>query len=347
MKKKFFIIILIIIICILIALGVIYMIYKNNEENNISNDRNDSSNISRTTNNNINYEHVNENTTVQEVIKNPAFEGFGEYIFPINNYTSYQNMKISNINSLLPYHSYINTDSTIEVINYMLDEVNNGEKIFYDIYSDEEKVEDSSKEDTGLFFFRGNPDAPFAIICAGGGFSYVGSIHEAYPHALELSKQGYNAFVIQYRTNSQEAVEDLARAISYIFENAENLNVSTDNYSLWGSSAGARMVAYIGTYGVEAFGGDSVSKPATIIMAYTGHTDYSEDDPSTFIVVGENDGIANPNTMERRANNLRSVGVEVEFRKYPNLGHGFGLGIGTSAEGWINDAIAFWQKMSH
>lgn len=289
-------------------------------------------------------EQVNENTTVQEVVENPAFNGFGEYIFPLDRYSSYSNMKISNINSLLPYHSHINTNSTIEVINYMINKVNNGEQIFYNIYSDEEKAQDSSKEDTGLFFFRGNENAPFAIICAGGGFSYVGSIHEAYPHALELSKQGYNAFVIQYRTDSQEATEDLARAISYIFQNAEQLKVSTSNYSLWGSSAGARMVAYIGTYGVEEFGGANVPKPATIIMAYTGHTDYSESDPPTFIVVGEDDGIANPNTMERRANNLRNVGVDVEFHKYPNLGHGFGLGIGTSAEGWINDAIAFWNK---
>lgn len=232
-------------------------------------------------------EQVNENTTVQEVVENPAFNGFGKYIFPLNRYSSYSNMKISNINSLLPYHSHINTNSTIEVINYMINEVNNGEQIFYNIYFDEEKAQDSSKQDTGLFFFRGNENAPFAIICAGGGFSYVGSIHEAYPHALELNKQGYNAFVIQYRTDSQEATEDLARAISYIFQNAEQLKISTSNYSLWGSSAGARMVAYIGTYGVEELGGANVPKPATIIMAYTGHTDYSESDPPTFIVVGE------------------------------------------------------------
>ncbi|MBP1610664.1 MAG: esterase, partial [Acidobacteria bacterium] len=30
--------------------------------------------------------------------------------------------------------------------------------------------------------------------------------------------------------------------------------------------------------------------------------------------------------------------------KYPNLGHGFGLGIGTSAEGWPDLAVAFWEK---
>ena len=172
------------------------MIYRKNKKNSKENLSNTS--ISKN-------KYVDENTTVEEVIENPAFGEFGEYIFPIDNYTSYQDMKISNINSLLPYHSHINTQSTIEVINYMLDEVNNGEEIFYNIYSNEEKRQDASKEDTGIFFFRGNSDAPFAIICAGGGFSYVGSIHEAYPHALELSKQGYNAFVIQYRTNSRRS----------------------------------------------------------------------------------------------------------------------------------------------
>lgn len=341
MSKK---IVIIIIIFVIVLIGVTLMFFIRNNKNydNELIPEVNSNEVAQNTTSSL--EQVNENTTVQEVVENPAFNGFGKYIFPLNRYSSYSNMKISNINSLLPYHSHINTNSTIEVINYMINEVNNGEQIFYNIYFDEEKAQDSSKQDTGLFFFRGNENAPFAIICAGGGFSYVGSIHEAYPHALELNKQGYNAFVIQYRTDSQEATEDLARAISYIFQNAEQLKISTSNYSLWGSSAGARMVAYIGTYGVEELGGANVPKPATIIMAYTGHTDYSESDPPTFIVVGEDDGIANPNTMERRANNLRNVGVDVEFHKYPNLGHGFGLGIGTSAEGWINDAIAFWNK---
>lgn len=48
--------------------------------------------------------------------------------------------------------------------------------------------------------------------------------------------------------------------------------------------------------------------------------------------------------MKARIDHLIALGIDMEFHKYPNLGHGFGLGIGTSAEGWINDAIAFWKK---
>jgi acetyl esterase/lipase len=47
--------------------------------------------------------------------------------------------------------------------------------------------------------------------------------------------------------------------------------------------------------------------------------------------------------MERRVEALRRSGTEVEYHKYGNLGHGFGLGTGTSAEGWVFEAIRFWQ----
>lgn len=341
--KKGIISLIIVLIIFLIALIWIMFFRKDNKEeipkintNNIQNENNELIES--------NYYYVNANTTVNEVISNKAFDGFGEYIFPITNRTSYSNTKISNINSLLPYHSNINTGTTIEVINYMLDEVKENRIIFYDIYTEEEKKQDSSKEDTGLFFFRGEKDAPFAIICAGGGFSYVGSIHESFPHALELSKMGYNAFAIQYRADWNDSVEDLARAISFIFENADELGVNTKDYSLWGGSAGARMVAYIGTNGVAYYGGNDVEKPATVIMQYTGHSEYGKSEVPTYAIVGENDGIANPTTMERRINALQSMGVDAEFHKYKNLSHGFGLGIGTSAEGWINDAVAFWKK---
>ena len=97
---------------------------------------------------------------------------------------------------------------------------------------------------TGLFFFRGNSNAPFAICNAGGGFSYVGAMHDSFPHALELSKQGYNAFALIYRPG--DAYEDLARAITYICDHADELGVQRDGYSLWGGSAGARMAATLG-----------------------------------------------------------------------------------------------------
>jgi acetyl esterase/lipase len=124
------------------------------------------------------------------------------------------------------------------------------------------------------------------------------------------------------------------------------LGVRTDDYSLWGSSAGARMAAAIGSRGVAHFGGDDLPTPAAVVMAYTGHADYASQEPPTFVVVGEQDGIAPPSAMERRILALRQAGTEVEYHKFKNLGHGFGLGTGTSAEGWIDDAIRFWERFT-
>jgi hypothetical protein len=78
--------------------------------------------------------------------------------------------------------------------------------------------------------------------------------------------------VLRYRAGAGGAVAtcDLAAAISFVFRNATTLGVGTDAYSLWGSSAGARMAAAIGSNWVARFGGDDLPKPSAVVMAYTG-----------------------------------------------------------------------------
>lgn len=117
--------------------------------------------------------------------------------------------------------------------------------------------------------------------------------------------------------------------------------MNTDGYSLWGGSAGARMAAWVGSYGTAAFGADDLPRPAAVIMQYTGLSEYSESDPATFVTVGESDGIANWRVMKQRLDGMSALGIDTEFHSYPGLSHGFGLGTGTVAEGWINEAIAF------
>ena len=104
------------------------------------------------------------------------------------------------------------------------------------------------------------------------------------------------------------------------------------------------MVGNIALSGVSACGGGNLPKPATAIMSYTGQSTYSADFPPSFITVAANDGIAKVNTVERRVENLKAAGVEVEYRRYQTAGHGFGTGKGTDAEGWMDYAIRFWKR---
>lgn len=257
---------------------------------------------------------------ISDVLNHPAFAGFSRLLLPWDDRSYDGEMRLNNISSLLPYHGQVVPDVVVTALNRMIDDANSGKRIFFDFYTEAQKQADASKRLAGLFFFRGKPGAPFAIIAPGGGFSYVGSVHEGFPYALEINKRGYNAFVLKYRAGhgGGVATQDMAAAVTYIVDNAESLGVSPQDYSVWGSSAGARMAASIGSHGVAAFGGKNLRKPATVVMAYTGHSDYSANEPPTFVVVGERDGIASPSVMERRVDALTRAGTPVEYRRYPN-----------------------------
>jgi hypothetical protein len=99
-------------------------------------------------------------------------------------------MRLRNVSALLPYHSHVDPGTVVSALNHIIDDVNNGKTIFYDFYTEEEKKGQPAKSNTGLFFFRGKPGAPFAVVAPGGGFSYVGSVHEGFPYAVAINKQG-------------------------------------------------------------------------------------------------------------------------------------------------------------
>lgn len=173
---------------------------------------------------------------------------------------------------------------------------------------------------------------------------YVGAMHDSFPHALEVSKKGYQAFALIYRPD--EAYEDLAKAITFLYDNAKELGIKADGYSLWGGSAGARMAAALGNrdYLQELTGRTDIPQAAAVIMQYTGYTDTSKSDAPAYACVGTSDGIASASTMKSRLDKLDKIGIPTEFHSYKGLSHGFGLGTGTMAEGWLDDAVRFWES---
>ena len=172
---------------------------------------------------------------------------------------------------------------------------------------------------------------------------YVGAMHDSFPHALEVSKKGYNAFALIYRPD--EAYEDLARAVTYLYDHAKELEIQADGYSLWGGSAGARMAAVLGNrdYLQELTGRKDIPQASAVIMQYTGYADTSSADAPTYACVGTSDGIASSDTMKSRLEKLDNMGIPTEFHSYKGLPHGFGTGTGTVAEGWLDDAVRFWE----
>ena len=97
------------------------------------------------------YGHLTTASTVKDVIEHEAFTGFGQFILPAERRYD-DNMPLANVASLLPYHNYVTGERAVETINTMIDYVQDGNRLFYDIYSDEDKRTDARKNNTGLFF---------------------------------------------------------------------------------------------------------------------------------------------------------------------------------------------------
>jgi len=104
-------------------------------------------------------DHLAADNYVRDIVNHPAFKNFGELLLPWDDNTGYYNTKLTEVGSLMPYHRNVRTDDVLQAINHLIDEAGNSKIIFYDFYTDQQKQQDPGKKNTGLFFYRGNPNA--------------------------------------------------------------------------------------------------------------------------------------------------------------------------------------------
>lgn len=142
-------------------------------------------------------------TKVVDVINDPVFEEYGRLIFPVDQRID-DDLKLQDVDDILIWYNNVNPDKTVEIANYLKTQAASGEQIFYDIYTEEEKERDPEKEDTGLFFFRGERNAKTAVINAGGGFVYVAAMHDSFPQTFGEDAYPAPAAVIMQYTGLSE-----------------------------------------------------------------------------------------------------------------------------------------------
>jgi acetyl esterase/lipase len=213
---------------------------------------------------------------------------------------------------------------------------------------------------------------PFAVICPGGGYGMVCSAGEGKPIAEELNKLGYHAFVVYYRVKKKALYpnphEDLKKAIEEVFSHTDEWNLDTDNWSIWGSSAGGHLVA---SYCAEKRG---TPKPSAVILLYpvitmgeythkgsrdnllgknagedmkdklSAEKHITADYPPSFVWYGTKDVIVDCLNAKMFAEALRKESVPYKIEEYEGIGHGAGLAKGTIAEVWFKHAVDFWQN---
>ena len=186
-----------------------------------------------------------ENTTFEELLSCPQLSGLEKFFMqqPVEGQAqglgpSPEEMKKISLKKMANFVSPAwNPQSMADGFNAIVDHVTNGVKMDYEIYTDQELTEDTSKLRTGLLWFPAEKKGPFAIVCAGGAYMSVASLVEAFPVAQRLNELGITAFVLQYRAGvkgaAEKSGEDLRRAISFIIDHKAQFNVAED-YAAFG-----------------------------------------------------------------------------------------------------------------
>lgn len=109
------------------------------------------------------------------------------------------------------------------------------------------------------------------IVCPGGGYAHLCTDTEGFPIAARLNELGYTAFVLDYRAglncSSHAPMHDLARAVRFISDHADEFNVTMEDYILVGFSAGGNLCGVFGTekYGYARY---NAKKPGALILGY-------------------------------------------------------------------------------
>lgn len=250
----------------------------------------------------------------------------------------------------------------LEAFNYLIDTANEGKaETLPCFYSEEEIAVHPEKANVQGVFYRGESNMPLAIVCAGGGMITVVSDYEGYPYAMELHKAGYNVVVLNYRVRADqlytddinkqsiEAAKDLTQAVKWLMDKEEELGINMEGYGLFGSSAGGML---IDVFSFAEFPGNyresGLPKPAVIVPIYglpvTVNITEADKGIAIFERVGKDDEYGFGDIAEKLDDITKVLGEDnVDIRVLDDFPHGVGLGMGTEGEGWIYDAMSFWE----
>ena len=242
-----------------------------------------------------------------------------------------------------------NPDDCVYGLTALSNQAKSGETIHYEIYSEEERQANKDLDMASLYCLHSDEKKPFVLLLAGGGFSSVCTPFESLPAAAYFNELGYTAFCLTYRVANNfgkpvpTLMEDVAAGVKFIVDNAEELNVEVDNYIIGGFSAGG-MTANMWSKKDNGYGKYNLPKPGMSMMIYGYDENYLDEDfPKAFIRQCNNDQYFSHDAYYSYLNKLKVLNISYEA-KMVNCIHGFGFGTGTYAEGWIDEALAFYNN---
>lgn len=321
-------------------------------------------------------------STIREIKSLSGFRRFSQFLWFTGNQTGSGESKDDH--TLEWYHQTYQTwgiESMLKGFRRLQSIVEEGIQTDYEIWSEEDVAAEPDRKDTRLFYFPGDAGKPFVLICAGGAYQVVCSFAEAFPLAARLNELGYNAFVLSYRimesAHYPKPVDDMAQAIKFIQEHASQFHVAKEHYAVAGFSAGGHLAAEWGTENL-GYKNYQLPKPGALFLAYAAidkslfmietfshhigklvlgvnfgpkeldavnvPEHMGADYPPFFMWQCKDDPVLSGRDMDLMKEAAEKAGVPYELLTIEKGGHGLGLGLGSPAEGWLEQAVNFWEK---
>ncbi|EDY83061.1 hypothetical protein VDG1235_2685 [Verrucomicrobiia bacterium DG1235] len=165
------------------------------------------------------------------------------------------------------------------------------------------------------------------LICPGGGYRHLAIFKEGHHTSSWLNSLGITAFVLKYRLNEDEALQDSLQAMRYIRQNANRWQIDPNKLGLMGFSAGGHLLLNTVSHA------DASAKPNFLVVMYpvTRGIDLETAFPanaSPTIVFGASDDTTTPPANAISVyQSVLSAGHPTELHLYETGGHGFGLGL--------------------
>lgn len=193
------------------------------------------------------------------------------------------------------------------------------------------------------------------VVCPGGGYAGLASMHEGTQFAEWLNKKGITAFILKYRMpNGHKYVplEDAWQALRYVREHASELNINPHKIGIAGFSAGGHLASTVSTryattgtstrpdfsilfYPVITMGEGThqgsknnllgKSPASSDLYIFSNDTQVGVNTPPTILLLSDDDKSVPPVNSIKYYDALKKSNVPATMYIFPEGGHGWGM----------------------
>ncbi|MDQ8204446.1 alpha/beta hydrolase [Pelagicoccus sp. SDUM812003] len=180
------------------------------------------------------------------------------------------------------------------------------------------------------------------LVIPGGGYHHVTIYKEGHHIASWLNTLGITAFVLKYRLDPDEALQDASRAIEVIRHRSDDFGIQPDQFGVMGFSAGGHLLLN------TVSNANDKTCPDFLVVLYPVIDDidlqnaFPQNASPTIVFAASDDQRTPPGNAISVYQSVLGAGQPVELHLYQNGGHGFAFGLGKGPVNDWTDRCARW-----